>query len=117
MLQRHHLGRKPDKPRLLRDATLTYLGRVSSPGDALRVHHLFDAVHFLLVAFAVFGRRFLGGPQGSFQSFDTFSRSSEAFLQLGQLAAEVGVVLRQLEEENPNGSCDYQHGNISTGMK
>lgn len=83
-------------------AGLTDLGGRSSPRDLLGLHHLFDAVHFLLVAFAVLGGRLLGGPQGSFQSLDAFSRSAKAFLQLGQLTAEVGVVLRQLENKSPN---------------
>lgn len=102
MLERPHVDRKPETLCLLQGASLTYLGRVSSPRDVLGLHHLFDAVHFLLVAFAVFGGRLLGGPQGSFQSFDTFSCSSKAFLQLGQLTAEVGIVLRQLENKSPN---------------
>lgn len=77
---------------------LTYLSRVTPPGDVLRADGLFDAVHFLLVSFAVSRGRLLGVPQGGFQRPHPLCRGPQTLLQLGQLTAKVCVVPHQLPD-------------------
>lgn len=77
---------------------LTYLSRVSPPGDVLGPDGLLDAVHFLLVAFAVLNGRLFGGSQGVLQSLHPLGCGPQTLFQLGQLTAKVCIVPHQLED-------------------
>uniref|UniRef100_A0A673A9A5 Uncharacterized protein n=1 Tax=Sphaeramia orbicularis TaxID=375764 RepID=A0A673A9A5_9TELE len=84
----------------------TDLGRVSPPGHVLGSDGLFDAVHLLLVSFAVAGGVLLGLLQSRFQGLDPLSRSTKArdvkqtvspFLQrFSSFSSQVMVFLRVL---------------------
>lgn len=94
---------------------LTYLSRVSSPEDVLGPDSLFNAVHFLLVAFAVPHGGLLGVSKGSFQSFHSLCCGPQTFLQLGQLTAKVSIVPHQLEDTKDKFTEPFLSESLSLG--
>lgn len=75
---------------------LTDLRLRAAPRQILLAHRLLDAVHLVLVALAVAHRALLRLLQGRLQRLDAVHRRAQSLLQLGQLAAQVGVVAHQL---------------------
>lgn len=59
-------------------------------------HHIFDALHLLLVAVAVLHGSFLRLLQRALQGLDPFGCGPETFLQFGKLTPQVCVVTYQL---------------------
>lgn len=78
---------------------LTDLSGVAPPGHVLGPDGLFDAVHLLLVAFAVACGVLFGLLQGRLQGLDPLSRSTQTLLQFRKLTAQVCIITHQLEEE------------------
>lgn len=75
---------------------LTYLGGVWPAEGGASPHHVFDALHFLLVAVAVLHGSLLGLLQRPLQGLDSLGGGAKTLLQLRKLAAEIGVVAHQL---------------------
>lgn len=75
---------------------LTYLRGVGPAEGGASPHHVFDALHFLLVAVAVLHGSLLGLLQRALQRLDPVSCGPKTLLQLRQLAAKVCVVTHQL---------------------
>lgn len=71
---------------------------MSSAGHVLGSDGLFDAVHLLLVAFAVTGCVLFGLFERRLQSLYTLCCGPQALLQLGQLTAQVSVITHQLDK-------------------
>lgn len=78
---------------------LTDLCRVSSAGHVLGSDGLFDAVHLLLIAFAVTCCVLFGLFERRLQSLHALRRRPQALLQLGQLTAQVSIITYQLHRE------------------
>ena len=79
-----------------RGACVTYL---CSMGPAERIaspHHIFDALHFLLVAVAVLHGSLLRLLQCTLQRLNSLSCRSKTFLQLWKLTAKICIVTYQL---------------------
>lgn len=75
---------------------LTYLRGVGPAEGGADPHHVFDALHFLLVAVAVLHGALLGLLQRTLQRLDSVGRGPKTFLQLRKLAAKIRIVTHQL---------------------
>lgn len=71
---------------------------MSFPEQVFGPHGLFDAVNFLLVAFAIPHGWLFCIFQSSFQSFHSLRCRPKTLLQFGQLTAELSVIPNELEE-------------------
>lgn len=69
---------------------------MSPPGHVLGPDGLLDAVHLLLVAFAVAGSVLLGLLQSRLKGLDPLSRSTKALFQFWKLTAQVCIITHQL---------------------
>lgn len=76
--------------------TGTYLGGVGTTESGASPHHVFDALHFLLVAVPILHGSFLRLLQRALQGLDPFGCGPETFLQFGELASQVCIVTHQL---------------------
>lgn len=76
---------------------LTNEGRVSTAGQILCSDYVFNAVHLLLVEFAVACGALFGLSEGVFKSFHALCSHTQTLLQLRQLAAQICVIPHQLE--------------------
>lgn len=61
-------------------------------------HHIFDALHFLLVAVAVLHGAFLRFLQCTLQRLDSVSCRPKTFLQFWKLTAKICIVTHQLSQ-------------------
>ena len=75
---------------------LTDGGHVPPPHEVSLSDGLLDAVHLVLVALPVAHGALLGLLQRLLQRLDALHGGAQTLLQLGQLAAQVGVVTHQL---------------------
>lgn len=74
----------------------TYLCGVGTTESIASPHHIFDALHFLLVAMPILHGSFLRLLQRTLQGLDPFSCGPETFLQFGKLTSQVCIVTHQL---------------------
>lgn len=74
----------------------TYLCGVGTTESIASPHHIFDALHFLLVAMPILHGSFLRLLQRALQGLDPFSCRPETFLQFGKLTSQVCIVTYQL---------------------
>lgn len=74
----------------------TYLCGVRTTENTASPHHIFDTLHFLLVAMPILHGSFLRLLQRTLQGLDPFSCRPETFLQFGKLTSQVCIVTHQL---------------------
>lgn len=77
-------------------ACVTYLCSMGTAEWIASPHHIFDALHFLLVAAAVLHGPFLRLLQCTLQRLNSLSCRPKAFLQLWKLTAKICIVTDQL---------------------
>lgn len=79
-------------------AWVTYQSSVRPAEWISDPHHIFDALHFLLVAVAVLHGAFLRFLQRTLQRLDSVSCRPETFLQFWKLTAKICIVTHQLSQ-------------------
>lgn len=75
--------------------------RIASP------HHIFNALHFLLVAVPILHGSLLRLLQGALQGLDPFGGGPQTFLQFRELTSQIRIVVYQLSNTHVR-TCDWE---------
>lgn len=84
----------------------TDLCSVGSTERIANPHHIFNALHFLLVAVPILHGSFLRLLQRALQGLDPFGGGPQTFLQFRELTSQIRIVVYQLSNTHVS-ACDW----------